>query len=156
MNLTKLISGHIKEVYEGNNWTDVGISHTLSDVNFKDATTVTPASLNTIASLVYHMKFYNENVMQRLNGINPEINDANGFDMPALQNDNDWKKLIDDAHNSFIKLADAVEKFPEERLSETTPNGDSSYYKTLHGIAEHAHYHLGQIIILKNWLRKNQ
>ena len=52
MNLPKLISGHIKEVYEGNNWTDVGISDTLSDVNFKDATTVTPASSNTIASFV--------------------------------------------------------------------------------------------------------
>ena len=156
MELTTLISTHIKEVYEGNNWTDVNISGAISDLNFKEATAITPASSNTIASLLYHIKFYNEVVMQRLNGIAPEINDANGFDMPALENENDWKKLVDDTHQSFIQLAGAAKNFPEERLSETTPNGASSYYKTLHGIVEHAHYHLGQIIILKHLIRKKQ
>jgi len=154
MELTTLISTHIKEVYEGNNWTDVNIADTISDLNFKEATAITPASSNTIAALLYHIKFYNKHVMQRLEGTAPAINDANGFDMPPLENENDWKKLVDDTHQSFIRLAGAAKNFPEERLSEITPNGDSSYYKTLHGIVEHAHYHLGQIIILKHLIRK--
>ena len=154
MNITSLIAAHIREVFEGNNWTDISIADTVGDVSFEEAITVTPASGNTIAALLYHVKFYNEVVKQRLNGIAPEINDANGFDMPELKNETEWKKLVDDAHQSFIKLAGASENFPEERLNEKTPNGESSYYKTLHGVTEHAYYHLGQMVILKKLIRR--
>ena len=154
MKLSKLIAAHIREVYEGNNWTDINIADTVKDVSLEEAVTITPASRNTIAALLYHIKFYIEIVLQRLDGISPEISDANGFDMPALKSEAEWKKLIDNSHRSFNKLADAAENFPEERLNEITPNGVSSYYKTLHGVVEHAHYHLGQIVILKNLTRK--
>jgi uncharacterized damage-inducible protein DinB len=154
MEITLLIAAHIREVFEGNNWTDISIADTVKDLSFEEAITVTPASSNTIAALLYHIKFYNEVVMQRLNGIAPEINDANGFDMPELKNETEWKKLVAEAHHSFVKLSGAVENFPEERLNETTPNGVSSYYKTLHGVTEHAYYHLGQMVILKNLIRR--
>ena len=154
MKITSLIASHIREVYEGNNWTDVDIAATVKDLSFREAVTQTPASSNTIASLLYHVKFYNEVVIQRLAGISPEINDANGFDMPGLKDETDWKRLIGDAHQSFLKLSDAAENFPEARLNETTPNGGSSFYKTLHGVTEHAYYHLGQMVLLKNLIRK--
>ena len=154
MKLPSLIASHIREVYEGNSWTDVSMADTVTDLSFTEAVTVTPASGNTIAALLYHVKFYNDIVRQRLDGLSPYINDANGFDMPELKNDAEWKKLIDDAHQSFLRLANAAENFPEERLDELAPNGDSTYYKNLHGIVEHAHYHLGQMVILKKFLRK--
>ena len=153
MKITSLIAKHIKEVFDGTNWTEIGIADTLADLTFEEATTVTQASRNTIASLVYHVKFYNDVVLQRLQGVSPHINDYNGFDMPELKSEGEWKQLIADAHQSFETLAAAAENFPEERLEELTPNGEASYYKNLHGIAEHAHYHLGQMIILKKLTR---
>lgn len=149
MKITELIAQHIMEVFEGDNWTDVNMKDTLHDVDYRQAATVTKASYNTIAALLHHLSFYNEIVSMRLLGINPEIDEINGFNVPTIKNEHDWQQLKDAAFASAANLADAVRKFPEERLEELTVTGHSTYYKTLHGIAEHTHYHLGQIVLLK-------
>ncbi|HRI22656.1 MAG TPA: DinB family protein [Panacibacter sp.] len=154
MKLTELIAQHITEVHEGGNWTEVNIKDTLADVTYKEATAVTKASYNTIAALLHHLSFYNDIVMQRLSGENPVINEANGFDVPAIKNEEDWAKLKERNHQSGKQLAEAVSRFPEEKVFELTATGHSTHYKTLHGITEHAHYHLGQIVMLKKLARQ--
>ena len=153
MKITELIAQHITEVFEGNNWTDVNIQDTLQDVDYREATTVTKASYNTIAALLHHLSFYNDIVSMRLMGINPEIDEINGFNVPPIKSEEDWQQLKDAAFASARNLADAVQKFPEERLNELTVTGHSTYYKMLHGITEHAHYHLGQIGLIKKLAR---
>ena len=153
MKTTELIAQHITEVFEGGNWTDVNMRATLRNINYKEATAVTKASYNTIAALVYHISFYNEIVLKRLQGINPIIASSNGFDLPPLKNEEDWIKLKERCFQSAHSLAAAVIKFPEEKLRELTVTGHSTHYKTLHGIAEHAHYHLGQIVLLKKLVK---
>src|SRR3954451_16138657 len=118
MKTNDFISQHILEVFEGGNWTDVNFKDTLRDVNYKEATTVTKASYNTIAALAYHTCFYNEVVLQRLQGISPAVNDKNGFDLPPIKNENDWNELKQRCFQSAYKLAEAVEKFSEEALAE--------------------------------------
>src|SRR5438874_13315608 len=135
MKTTELIAQHLIEVFEGGNWTDVNMKTTLRDINYKEATTVTKASYNTIAALLYHISFYNEIVLKRLQGINPVIGSANGFDLPPVKNEHDWEKLKERCFQSAYNLAVAVIKFPEEELSELTVTGHSTNYKTLHGIA---------------------
>lgn len=153
MKLTALVAQHIREVYEGENWTDIDLKDVIIDITWNEAVEDIPGLDNTIAMLVYHLKFYNEVVMERLNGNNPTINEANGFDMPDIKNELDWQRLTVQTHESFIRLAIAVEKFPEDRLFLSTPGSENTYYKMLHGIAEHAHYHLGEIVYLKKLLR---
>ncbi len=154
MKLTHLISQHIVETFEGNNWTDVNISDTLHDFAFKEAFITTAASPNSIASLVHHIMFYNYVVLERLNGNNPEIEQTNGFHVPAIQSEEEWQSLQARCHESFRVLANAVIALPEERLSDLAPNSKSTLYKTLQGVVEHAHYHLGQIVILKKLIHK--
>ncbi|MEP6951011.1 MAG: DinB family protein [Ginsengibacter sp.] len=154
MKINELIAQHIREVQEGDNWTEVNIQDTLADIDYKEATTVTNASYNTIASLVHHLSFYNDVVMQRLSGNEPAINESNGFDMATIKNENDWIKLKERNIQSALQLASAVRGFPEERIFELTVTGHSTYYKTLHGMVEHAHYHLGQIVLLKKLIRQ--
>jgi hypothetical protein len=153
MKTTEFIAQHITEVFEGGNWTDVNMKDTLADVNHKEATTVTRASYNTMAALVHHIAFYNEVVLKRLQGINPVISDANGFDFPAIRNEEDWKKLKERCFRSAHELANAVRNFPVEALEEPTITGHSTHYKTLHGVAEHAHYHLGQVVLLRKLVK---
>ena len=69
-------------MFEGGNWTEVNLKETLSDVDYREATTATRATFNTIAALVHHLTFYNSVVISRLSGEDPEITAANGFDMP--------------------------------------------------------------------------
>jgi len=149
MNITDAIASHITECFEGENWTGVNISGTLKEVTWQQAQQQTPASQNTIASLLHHLYYWNGIMLQRINGINPPVPEANGFDVDELKNENDWNELKEKTHQSFLQLANAVNNFPEEKLFETSPTGKSSYYKNFQGIVEHAHYHLGQIVIIK-------
>lgn len=153
MKITETVAAHILEVHEGGNWTEVNIKDTLADVNFKEANTVTRASFNTIAALLHHLSFYNDIVKQRLSGVNPSISNANGFDMPEIKNEKDWIKLKEQNLASAKQLAEAVQNFSEEKLFESTITGHSTHYKMLQGIAEHAHYHLGQIVMLKKLVK---
>jgi hypothetical protein len=44
MKLNDLLAAHLKEVYEGNNWTDVNIADTIKDVTWQQAQQQTPGS----------------------------------------------------------------------------------------------------------------
>jgi len=153
MKITNLIATHIKEVYEGNNWTDVNIADTIKDINWQQAQQKTAGSSNTIASLLHHLYYWNGILMQRIKGIDPSIPDVNGYDVSELKNETDWNALKERTHQSFIQLAEAVKGFPEEKLNKTYAEAKPSYYKNFQGIVEHAHYHLGQMVILKKLLQ---
>ena len=90
MKLTDLIAEHIKEVYEGNNWTDVNISDAIREITWQQAQQQTSASPNTIASLLHHLYYWNGIIMQRLKGSNPSIPEVNGYGVGKLKNENDW------------------------------------------------------------------
>ena len=153
MIITHLIAAHIRKVYEGSNWTEVSIAGAISNISFQQARQLTAASPNTIASILHHLSYWNEIMRQRMQNNNPEITADNGFYIEALKNEDDWQALKQEAHQSFIQLADAVLHFPDELLDTTYTTGKSTYYKNLQGIAEHAHYHLGQMVIIKNLLQ---
>lgn len=155
MKITSAIAENIIACFEGNNWTDVNVDDTLKDVYWQEAQQITIASPNTIASLVNHLYYWNYILMQRIKGENPLIPGSNGFDVKELKNEDDWNKLIEETHQSFIQLADAIKNFPEEKLEETYAVGKSYYYKNFQGIIEHAYYHLGQIVILKKLILNN-
>ncbi len=151
MTITNLIAQHLKEVYEGNNWTDVSIEATIKDIDWKQAQQQTEASPNTIGSLLHHLYYWNGIIMQRMKGETPVIPEENGYDVPYLNNEAEWSTLKEKAHQSFVTLAEAIKNFPEEKLADNyAPSISSTYYRNFQGIIEHAHYHLGQIVILKN------
>jgi len=91
--------------------------------------------------------------LKRLQGNEPAINDANGFDMPPLKDEAAWQELKQKNIASAVALAEAIQNIPDEKLFEPILPGYSQTYKSLHGIAEHAHYHLGQMVLLKNLIR---
>ena len=153
MKLTDHIAQHITDVHIGDNWTDVNIKNTLQNVSWQEAVTVTISSANTIAALLYHITFYTKIVLERLKGNKPFISDANGFDMAVLNTENDWLDLQRKNYQSAQNLAETVKQFPEEKLFEPVISGSSTAYKTLHGVIEHTHYHLGQIVIIKNLIK---
>lgn len=155
MNICERIAAHIQDVFNGDNWTEVNLADTVVDINYTEATTITKVSPNSIAMLVHHLKFYNEVVLKRLQGTNPKISSANGFDMPPIQNEQQWKQLVSDCLQSAKNLAEAALAFPADKLESVPVGGHNNMYKNLHGIAEHVHYHLGQITILKKLLRHN-
>src|SRR6478735_6069121 len=134
MQITHLMAAHIREVYEGNNWTGVSIADVINDVNWQQAQQKTIGSPNTIASLLHHLYYWNGIIQQRMNGENPSVPETNGFNVGEFNSESDWGILKEKTQQSFMQLAEAVKNFPD--------------------IVEHAHYHLGQMVIIKNLLQQ--
>lgn len=153
MHLPDIIAQHVLDVHRGNNWTEVDLAHTLRDVTLAEATTLTPASPNTIAALVRHLVFWNQVMARRAHGEFTQVPAENGFVGPNLPTEADWQALQIALWQSAEELAAAIRRVPAEQLTEPILPGYSSAYKNLQGAVEHLHYHLGQLVILKNLVR---
>ncbi len=156
MKITEMIAQHILEVHEGNNWTDSAIAAALEDVTLKEATQLTPASPNTIAALLHHITYWNRLLIQRINGTHVEVPESNGYDVPALHSEDDWQMLKEDNINSAHEVAAAIRAFDESWLASPILPGYATAYRNFQGTAEHIHYHLGQMVILKQLIRKGE
>jgi uncharacterized damage-inducible protein DinB len=150
MEITALIAQHLLDVHTGNNWTDVNLAGALQDITAEEAVKVTAASPNTIASLLHHITYWNRYMIGRMNGVEAPIPPANGFDLPA---NFDWQQLKADNITSAHELANAIRAYDIIKLEHPIIPGFSSAYKNLQGTVEHVHYHLGQIVIIKNLIK---
>ncbi len=152
MNLTAQIAKHFREVHFGGNWTSSNLKDHLADVTWQQATTKI-YSFNTIAILVYHMNYYVSAVLKVLQGAPLDAKDKYSFDHPPILSQEDWKKLLDKTWTDAENFASLVEELPENKLGETFSDEKyGNYYRNIHGIIEHIHYHLGQIVLIKKIL----
>jgi hypothetical protein len=156
MNLAKQMAKHIRDVHFGGNWTDVNLKDTLADVTWQQATEKVN-SLNTIAALVFHMNYYVSAVLKVLQGGPLDASDKFSFNLPPVQSQTDWEKMLDKTWSDAEKLASLVEQLPESRIAETFCDEKyGNYYRNIHGVVEHIHYHLGQISLIKKLLRQEK
>jgi uncharacterized damage-inducible protein DinB len=154
MNLPQQIAKHFREVYFGDNWTDVNLTDSLAGITWEEATTQIYAC-NTIATLVFHMNWYVTRVIEVLQGNPLEGHDKDSFALPPVQSAEDWAALQDRAFTNAEKFASQIEQLPDDKFEETFANEKyGNYYRNIHGIIEHNHYHLGQIVLLKKILRQ--
>jgi hypothetical protein len=155
MNLPKQIAKHFREVHFGGNWTSVNLTETLKDLDWEQATTKIH-SLNTIAALVFHINYYVSTVLNVLRGGPLDAHDKYSFDLPPIRSQEDWENLVNKTWNDARDFASLVEQLPEARLLETFADEKyGNYFRNLHGVIEHTHYHLGQIVLIKKLLPTN-
>lgn len=152
MKLTAQIAKHIRELYFGGNWTGSNLKDNLADVTWQQATTQV-YSLNTIVAMVYHMNYFVDAIVRVLKGGPLEAHDKFSFDHPPVQSQEDWEKMLDKTWNDAEKFASLVEQLPESILWENF-SGEKygNYYRNIHGVIEHTHYHLGQIVLVRKIL----
>ena len=149
MNLTAQIARQFREVHFGGNWTSVNLKDSLAGMTWQQATTKVD-SLNTIAALVYHINYYVSAVLKVLEGGPLDAHDKYSFDLPLIQSDEDWEKLLNKTWTDAKNFASLIEQLPESKLeNDFSEKKYGSYYRNLHGIIEHTHYHLGQIVLIK-------
>jgi hypothetical protein len=153
MNFSTLIAQHLRDVHFGKNWTWVDLQTTLQDVDLKMATTKIQ-DLNTIATLVYHMHYYVERQLVVLAGGPLEGSDKDSFATPDFQNEVEWQAFLAKVWADAEALARAIEQLPDDKLAETfVQEKYGTYYRNLHGLIEHFHYHLGQISLMKKLIK---
>ena len=154
MTLVEHIAKNIRDVFFGDNWTSVNLKDTLAGITWQEATTKV-YDLNTMAALVFHINYYVNPVLKVLQGKALIASDKFSFDLSPISGEEDWQKLVAKTFTEAELFAKQVEQLDEAKLFEDfTDPKYGSYYKNLHGIIEHTHYHLGQISLLKKILRE--
>jgi hypothetical protein len=149
MELTKQIAKHFREVHFGGNWTWSNLKDNLAGVTWEQATKQVH-SFNTIATLVFHVNYFVAAVIPVLKGGVLDAHDKFSFDHPPIHNEADWQAMVSKALREAEELAVLIEQLPDEKLWEHfTEEKYGNYYRNLHGIIEHTHYHLGQISLIK-------
>lgn len=152
MNTPAQIAKHFRDVHFGGNWTFSNLKDHLADVNWQQATTKV-YSFNTIATLVFHTNYFVGAAMKVLQGGPLDAKDIYSFDHPPIQSQEDWETMLNKTWADAESFARLIEQLPENKLGETfVLEKYGTYYRNLHGIIEHTHYHLGQIVLIKKIL----
>lgn len=154
MALNKLIAKHFRDVHFGGNWTSVNLKDTLAGIPWHQAVTKVH-NLNTIAVLVFHINYYVSAVLKVLQGEPLIASDKFSFDLPEITSAADWQKLINKTLEEAELFAAQIETLDESKLFEDFADPKyGNYYRNIHGIIEHTHYHLGQISLIKKILNE--
>jgi len=156
MNLSTQIAKHLRDVYFGGNWSVSSLKDNLADVNWKQATTKV-YSFNTIAVLTYHVGYFVNAVTEVLEGRPLDSKDEYSFTHPPIASEEDWQNLLEKTWADAEKFASLIERLPESIFFEDFIDPKyGSYYRNLHGIIEHLHYHLGQIVLIKKIVQQQE
>jgi len=153
MQCTKQIAKHLNEVYNGGNWTWVNLHDTLQEVTWQQAIAKV-YDFNTIAVLTNHIGYYVDAILNVLRGNPLDSKDELSFTHPPINGEADWQAMCNRIKENWSELVAAIEQLPDEKLGEFfTQEKYGIYYRNLHGLIEHTHYHLGQIVIIKKILK---
>ena len=154
MSLTKQLAKHFREIHFGGNWTCAHLKDQLAGVDWQQS--ITPVrSFNTIATLVYHTSYYVSALLSVFHGNGLHTKDEYSFKHPPIESQQDWEQMLDKVWNNAEEAASLIEQLPEERLWENfTDEKYGNYYRNIHGIIEHMHYHLGQIALIKKIIQE--
>lgn len=156
MTFQKQLSQHLKDVYNGNNWTAVNLSTTLHDVDWQEAIFKID-HLNTIAVLVFHINYYVEAVLNVLDGNPLQASDLYSFDLQEINAEEGWLQLKEKLFMNGDMLASKIETLNETKLFEDFADPKyGNYCRNLMGIVEHIHYHLGQMVLIKKIMRQQK
>ena len=143
------LAKHLRDVHFGGNWTSVNLRDTLSDVTWQQATTKVD-SFNTLATLLFHVNYFVDVVLRVLRGGALDGNDKYSFAHPPIDSPDDWQRMLDKAWADAEAFAALIEELPESTLWDDFVDGKyGTYYRNIQGIIEHAHYHLGQMVVIK-------
>ena len=146
---SKQLADDLRAVYFGGNWTGVSLQKHLQDIPKQQATTKL-SDCNSIATLAYHLHYYVRQVSPVLRGEALRGSDADSFITPDFTVGDTWSDFLEAMWSEARQFAQQIEQLDDNLLG--TDMDDSkygSYYRNLQGIIAHAHYHLGQIVLLK-------
>ena len=123
----------------------------LDDLTWLEASSEV-GECNTIATLVNHVQYYVRLVSRVLEGGPIEGNDRLSFKHDAITSKADWDELLQKTWKEAETFTVLMNNLPEETLMKPF-EAYGTYYRNIHGIIEHTHYHLGQINLLKKLIR---
>jgi hypothetical protein len=142
----------ILRAYEGEAWHGPSLTEVLEGVDAVQSSTK-KGDAHTIWELTLHITAWLDIVRRRLEGERLDDTNLTIVDdwppAPKEVTDAKWSETKDALGTASHRLATVVADFPAAKLDVQVPGKDYSYSVMLHGAAQHALYHAGQIAVLK-------
>jgi uncharacterized damage-inducible protein DinB len=146
---TKRIADQLLRSQQGPAWHGPAVGGLLNGVDAALAQRRLLPGLHNIWELVLHVTAWQSATLRAVNGDKmPEL--AGVDDWPVTgHTEQDWRYAVERLERVNQELVASLANFPDERLSDTVPGRDYSFYFLLHGVVQHNLYHAGQMALLK-------
>ena len=150
---SKELAERIRELFLDGRW--------IANTNYKDqisAITWEQAiaknhGLNTIAHLIFHVNYYMAGLIRVFEGGQLDIHDKFSFDLPPIEGESGWNKLVSEFLFNAGQFAKLVEQMPDGELDQPfIEEKYGSYLRNIEAVIEHGYYHLGQISLIRKLL----
>lgn len=153
MSTPSQLAKRFREVVLDGKWiANTNFKDQLSDVTWHQAN-MKIADLNTIAMLTFHIDYYIAGILNVFEGGDLEIRDQFSFDLPPIESQEQWERLLNKLWRDSEKFATLLEQMPDSKLNEVFVDEKyDTYLRNIDGMIEHAYYHLGQIALIKKMI----
>lgn len=150
------IADRLREVLLNGHWiANTNYKEQILNVNWQQATQQVD-NLNTIAALTYHINYYLAGLLNAFENGRLEISDKFSFDLPPINSETDWNKLVTNFLSNSEKFADKVEQMEDHVFDQPFINEKyGTFLRNIEGVIEHSYYHLGQISLIKKMILNN-
>jgi uncharacterized damage-inducible protein DinB len=140
----------LQRSFEGNEaWRCPSLRDLLASVSARQAAAHPVAGAPSVWQLLLHTTAYEDVARRRLDGeAVPTLPEEEAWPAPSETTPAAWLQAKLAFGEARRALRQAVAALSDERLSETVPGREYTYYVLLHGVVEHALYHAGQIEVL--------
>jgi uncharacterized damage-inducible protein DinB len=149
MHETKRIADQLRRSQQGNAWHGPAVGELLKDVDSALAQRRLAPGAHNIWELVLHITAWQAATVRAVRGDKmPQLDGSD--DWPATgHTEQDWRNAVERLERGNAELVASLASFPDERLGDTVPGREYSFYYLLHGVAQHNLYHAGQMAMLK-------
>ena len=144
-----LIADQLRRAFEGDAWHGPALLELLRDMDATTAAATPLPNVHSIWELVLHVAAWDGAACRRLGGEKVQLTGTANFPALPKPTQASWHEAIAGAKHTHDVLVKTVADLPESRLRERVPGKRYDFYFMLHGVAQHALYHAGQIAILK-------
>ncbi|MBQ20669.1 MAG: DUF1572 domain-containing protein [Flavobacteriales bacterium] len=156
MERNKYLANRLNEVLLNGYWiANTNYKSQIESVTWQQAT-LKIGSLNTIASLIFHVNYYLAGLLNVFKGGELEIRDKYSFDIQPIESEADWQRLMNEFLLNSEEFVKEVANIADSKLDKPFVDEKyGTYLRNIEGIIEHSYYHLGQLSLIKKMILEN-
>ncbi|MGA7914960.1 MAG: DinB family protein [Candidatus Acidiferrales bacterium] len=147
------IIDQMDRAFGGDAWHGPSLESLLEGVTAEQASQHPVPGAHSIWELVNHIALWNSIVQHRASGEKVEVSAEEDWPPVWEATKVAWQRTLEHLRECRARFRAAVQKLPENKLSDIVPGKDHSQYVMLHGAIQHDLYHAGQIAVLKKALQ---
>ena len=148
MNEIERMVDQLDRAWRGPAWHGPSVQEVLTGIDAAAAARRPIPGGHTIWEITEHIAAWEDIGRRRIEG--EIVNPTDAMDWPSIDefSAESWQRTRERLAGGHERLRRTIAAFPEDRLDQMRPDGETSWYVLIHGIVQHDLYHAGQIGLL--------